>query len=54
MAALYEAEVEVEVEIRSWLADLGDRDFGRVDFMVGLLAEQAETLGEPHARHLGG
>lgn len=52
MVGLY--EVEVEPEIRSWLADLGDRDFGRVDFMVGLLAEQAETLGEPYARHLGG
>ncbi len=33
---------------------LSDRDLGRVDFMVGLLAEQAESLGEPYARHLGG
>ena len=39
--------VEVEPEVRSWLAGLSDRDFGRVDFLVGLLAEQAETLGEP-------
>ena len=46
--------VEVEPEVRSWLAGLSDRDFGRVDFLVGLLAEQAETLGEPYARHLGG
>lgn len=46
--------VEVEPEIRSWLDGLGDRDFGRVDFLVGLLAEHAETLGEPYARHLGG
>lgn len=52
MVGLY--GVEVEPEIRSWLDGLGDRDFGRVDFLVGLLAEHAETLGEPYARHLGG
>ena len=45
MAGLY--AVEVEPEVRAWLAGLSDRDFGRVDFLVGLLAEQAETLGEP-------
>ena len=38
----------------TWLDSLSDRDFGRVDFLVGVLAEQAETLGEPHSRHLGG
>jgi len=52
MSGLY--AVEVEPEVRSWLAGLSDRDFGRADFLVGLLAEQAETLGEPYARHLGG
>jgi hypothetical protein len=52
MAGLY--EVEVEPEVRSWLAQLSDRDFGRVDFLVGLLAERAEDLGEPYTRHLGG
>jgi hypothetical protein len=52
MADLY--EVEVEPEVRSWLAELTDRDFGRVDFLVGLLAEHAEDLGEPYTRHLGG
>jgi hypothetical protein len=52
MASLY--EVEVEPEVRSWLASLSDRDFGRVDFLVGLLAEHAEDLGEPYTRHLGG
>ena len=41
MAGLY--EVEIEPEVRSWLARLSHRDFGRVDF-----------LGEPYARHLGG
>jgi hypothetical protein len=52
MASLY--EVEIEPEVRSWLASLSDRDFGRVDFLVGLLAEHAQDLGEPYTRHLGG
>jgi Phage derived protein Gp49-like (DUF891) len=52
MTELY--EVEIEPEVRSWLAALPDRDFGRVDFLVGLLAEHAEDLGEPYTRHLGG
>ena len=46
--------VEVEREVRSWLERLSDRDFGRADFLVGLLAEQADTLGEPYTRRLGG
>ena len=52
MSGLY--EVELEPEVRLWLVGLDDRDFGRVDFMVGLLAEQPELLGEPYSRHLGG
>src|SRR5216683_3720094 len=52
MARLY--DVEIEPEVRSWLADLSDRDFGRADFLVGLLAEHADDLGEPYTRHLGG
>ena len=52
MTGLY--EVEIEPEVRSWLAGLSDRDFGRVDFLVGLLAEKADDLGEPYTRHLGG
>jgi hypothetical protein len=52
MAGLY--DVELEPEVRSWLAGLTDRDFGRVDFLVGLLAERAEDLGEPYTRYLGG
>jgi hypothetical protein len=52
MAVLY--TVEVEPEVRSWLEHLSDRDFGRVDFLVGLLAERAADLGEPYTRHLGG
>ena len=50
MSGLY--EVEIEPEVRSWLARLSNRDFGRVDFLVGLLAEHAEDLGEPYTRHL--
>ena len=41
MAGLY--EIEIEPEVRSWLAQLSDRDFGRVDFLVGLLAGHAEA-----------
>ena len=41
MSGLY--AVEVEPEVRSWLAGLSDRDFGRVDFLVGLLADQARS-----------
>ena len=52
MTGLY--EVEIEPEVRCWLAGLSDRDFGRVDFLVGLLAEHAEDLGQPYTRHLGG
>jgi phage-related protein len=36
------------------LEGLSDRDFGRVNFLVGVLAERADTLGEPYSRHLGG
>lgn len=52
MSDLY--EVEIEPEVRTWPGSLSDRDFGRVDFLVGRLAEQAETLGEPYSRHLAG
>ncbi len=33
---------------------LSDRAFGRVDFLVALLAERAETFGELYTRHLDG
>jgi hypothetical protein len=36
------------------VAQLSDRDFGRVDFLVGLLAEHVGDPGEPYTRHLGG
>ena len=52
--------------MHDWLVRGGDRTGGpllarqparprlRVDFLVGLLAEHAEDLGEPYTRHLGG
>jgi hypothetical protein len=39
MAGLY--KVEVEPEVRVWLDNLSDRDFGRIDFLVRLLAERS-------------
>jgi hypothetical protein len=52
MEGLY--AVEIEPEVRSWLSGLTNRDFGRVDFHVGLPAEHAADLGEPYTRHPGG
>jgi hypothetical protein len=40
-------EVEVKSEVRSWLAQRSDRDFGRAGFLAELLAEHAGDLGEP-------
>ncbi len=45
--------VEIEPEVADWLRSLSDRDFGRVDIYVGMLAENAETLSEPWSRNLG-
>ena len=47
-------EIEVVPAVQSWLRRLSDRDFGRVDFLVGLLAEHATDLSEPYSGHLGG
>ncbi|MFE9976076.1 type II toxin-antitoxin system RelE/ParE family toxin [Streptomyces hirsutus] len=47
-------EVELEPEVRAWLAGLSDRDHAKVDFAVGMLAEAPLTLGEPWSRHLDG
>ncbi|TDD61122.1 type II toxin-antitoxin system RelE/ParE family toxin [Actinomadura darangshiensis] len=46
-------DVEIEPEVREWLNSLADRDFGRVEWLVALLAANAESLGEPWSRHLG-
>ncbi|QFG23368.1 type II toxin-antitoxin system RelE/ParE family toxin [Actinomadura sp. WMMB 499] len=47
-------DVEIEPEIMEWLDSLTDREYGRVEQFVEILAENAETLGEPWSRHLGG
>ncbi|GGV23041.1 hypothetical protein GCM10010182_51750 [Actinomadura cremea] len=47
-------DVEIEPEILQWLDSLTDREYGRVEQFVAILAENAETLGEPWSRHLGG
>ncbi|NNH72791.1 type II toxin-antitoxin system RelE/ParE family toxin [Nocardia uniformis] len=45
--------VELEPEVRDWLQALPAKHFLKIDEYVGLLAEQAETLGEPYSRYLG-
>ncbi|MFI5539359.1 hypothetical protein ACIA5H_23535 [Nocardia sp. NPDC051900] len=39
--------IEIEPEVRDWLQALPARHFLKIDEYVGLLAEQAESLGEP-------
>jgi hypothetical protein len=46
--------VEIEPEVRQWLDSLSDHDYGRAEFYADLLADNAETLGEPYSRHLDG
>ncbi len=45
--------IEIEPEVRDWLEALPARHFLKIDEYVGLLAERAESLGEPYARYLG-
>lgn len=47
-------DIELEPEVRAWLDSLSDREYGRVMAYADLLAEEAETLGEPYSRHLRG
>jgi ribosome-binding protein aMBF1 (putative translation factor) len=46
--------IEIEPEVRQWLDSLSDHDYGRAEFYADLLADNAETLGEPYSRHLRG
>lgn len=39
--------IDIEPEVRDWLQALPAKHFLKVDEYVGLLAERAETLGEP-------
>jgi hypothetical protein len=47
-------DVELEPEVRAWLDTLQLREYAKVEAMADILADQAETLGEPYSRHLGG
>jgi Phage derived protein Gp49-like (DUF891) len=46
--------IEIEPEVRQRLDSLSDHDYGRAEFYADLLVDNAETLGEPYSRHLGG
>lgn len=46
--------VELEPEVREWLAGLPRNEYDRVEFYGDLLAEHADQLSEPYSRHLGG
>ena len=46
--------IELEPEVRDWLETLQLKDYVKVEAMADILAERAETLGEPYSRHLGG
>lgn len=47
-------DVEMEPEVREWLESLPKRQFGHVLAFAEKPAEEADTLGEPYSRHLGG
>jgi len=46
-------EIELEPEVRAWLDSLPLEHYAKAEAMADLLAERAEELGEPYARHLG-
>jgi hypothetical protein len=46
--------VELEPEVRDWLAGLSTSHFATAAFYVDLLAEQGPLLGEPYSRQLDG
>jgi hypothetical protein len=47
-------DIELEPEVREWLETLRLKDYVKVEAMADILAERAETLGEPYSRHLSG
>ncbi|BCB80518.1 hypothetical protein Pflav_069280 [Phytohabitans flavus] len=47
-------DIELEPEVRDWLEMLRLKDYAKVEAMADILAERAETLGEPYSRHLSG
>ncbi|MFC7306305.1 type II toxin-antitoxin system RelE/ParE family toxin [Streptomyces monticola] len=46
--------IEIEPEVRQWLALLTDAHYDKVERAADMLAERPMTLGEPYSRHLGG
>jgi len=46
--------IEREPEVREWLKTLTLTEYAKVEAMADILAERAETLGEPYSRHLSG
>jgi hypothetical protein len=46
--------MELEPEVRDWLETLRLTAYAKVEAMADILADNAETLGEPYSRHLSG
>lgn len=46
--------VELEPEVRDWLATLPTAQFATAAFYVDMLADRGPLLGEPHTRQLDG
>lgn len=46
--------IEVHDEVREWLLDLSETEFGQVRFHIERLAESGVDLTEPHTRQLHG
>ena len=46
--------VELEPEVAEWLESLPEREFGRVEFYIDLLADRGPLLDEPYTRQLRG
>ncbi|BFO21807.1 hypothetical protein SHKM778_81950 [Streptomyces sp. KM77-8] len=47
-------QIEIEPEVRQWLALLSDPHYDKAERAADMLAAQPTTLGEPYSRHLGG
>ncbi|MEY7979208.1 type II toxin-antitoxin system RelE/ParE family toxin [Streptomyces pilosus] len=47
-------QIEIEPEVRQWLALLSDPHYDKIERAADMLAAQPTTLGEPYSRHLGG
>lgn len=45
--------IELEPEVRAWLANLSPQHYRQVEEKADLLARSPTTLGEPHSRNLG-